>query len=162
MIYDGILGSATQRGEGERTFEVRRSGVTPSSWQSRALMPHRHPRRSNPSRNGRPATFVVSGYEVRGAMHMVAEADPVMTPIVASRHFTPVTDAVITCASDGSSFHEEIVIVNLACAAVLRAAHRRLDVVRQLRAELAAPALHAAEPRPPELLAVLKPLAPAD
>jgi hypothetical protein len=35
---------------------------------------------------------------------------------LSTRHFTPITDAIVTPAHDRVSFKEEIVVVNLACA----------------------------------------------
>lgn len=117
LIYDGVVDSATGNGEGQRAFEVaqvRRDAIMlaiprtdtlppPSSFEAVKKVPI-------------PATLVVPGYEVSGNMHLVAEADPVTTPILSTRHFTPITDAVITPANGGPSLKEKAVILNLACA----------------------------------------------
>ena len=117
IVYDGVVDNAARRGHGARTFEVaqvRRDAIMlaiprtdatsgGASFEAVAKIPV-------------PVTFVVPGYEISGNMHLVAEADPVTTPVLASRHFTPVTDAVITPAHDGSPFQEGIIVVNLACA----------------------------------------------
>jgi len=123
LVYDGVIDSAIRAGEGARSFEVaqvRRDGVLIAI-----------PRTEAATGGGGfeavkkvpfPVTLAVPGYGIAGNMHMVAEANRVTTPILASRHFTPVTDAVITRAFDGFAFPEPIVIVNLACT-VLYAPH---------------------------------------
>jgi len=117
MIYDGVVDNAARPGEGARTFDaaqVRRDAImlaiprsdatlTDGSFESVKKLPIQ-------------ATYVVPGYDISGNMHLVAEADPVTTPILSTRHFVPITDATVTPAHDGASFKEEIVIVNLACA----------------------------------------------
>ena len=63
-----------------------------------------------------PATIVLPGYEVSGNIYLLPEADAAMTPILSSRHFVPLTDAVITPSATGMMTEEPLVIVNLARA----------------------------------------------
>jgi hypothetical protein len=116
IVHDGVVDNAARPGEGARPFEVaqiRRDAILMAIPRSEA--PAQGSSFESVKKIPMATTFVVPGYEVTGDMHMVAEADPVTTPVLASRHFTPVTSAVITRASDGLVFREEIVIVNLAC-----------------------------------------------
>jgi hypothetical protein len=63
-----------------------------------------------------PATIVLPGYEVSGNIYLLPEANAAMTPILSSRHFVPLTDAVITPSDTGMMTEEPLVVVNLARA----------------------------------------------
>ena len=116
-IFDGVVDNAARPGEGARKFDaaqVRRDAIM-------LAIPRTEYIASGTSLEAVrkvpiPATFVVPGYEVSGSMYLVAEADPLTTPILASRHFIPLTDAVITPAHEGPALREPLVIVNLVCA----------------------------------------------
>lgn len=117
MIYDGVVENGARPGEGTRKFEVaqvRRDAILLAIPRSNATV--RDSSFELVKKVPIPATYVVAGYEISGNMHMVADADPVGTPVLSTRHFTPVTDAVVTPAHDCPSFKEEVVILNLACA----------------------------------------------
>lgn len=60
------------------------------------------------------ATIVLPGYDVSGNVYLLPDADPGKAPMLANRHFIPVTDATITTAGSSSSWSERIMVVNLA------------------------------------------------
>ena len=116
-IFDGVVDNAARRGEGAREFavaQVRRDAIMLAIPRTDHTAPGTSMEavRKAPI----PSTFVVPGYEVSGNMYLVPDADPVTTPILASRHFIPITDAVITPAHGGAAFREPLIIVNLVCA----------------------------------------------
>jgi hypothetical protein len=115
LVYEGTIADVSRPAETRRfeVAQVRRDAIMlaiprldapppPSSFEAVKKVPV-------------AARFVIPGYEITGSMYMVEGADPLTTPVLANRQFTPVTDATITRAGDGVSFKEEIVIVNLAC-----------------------------------------------
>ena len=117
MVYDGIVDNAARPGEGARKFEVaqvRRDAIMVAIPRTDAALPEGA--FESVKKLAVPSTFVIPGYEISGKMHLVAEADPVTTPVLSTRHFTPITDATVTPALDWVSFKEAVVIVNLACA----------------------------------------------
>ncbi len=61
-----------------------------------------------------PATIVLPGFEITGNVFLLPGADPVSAPLLANRHFIPMTDATIA-ASQGRDMarQEPLVIVNL-------------------------------------------------
>ena len=61
-----------------------------------------------------PSTVVLPGFEVKGNLHLMPDADPALVPIVSDHHFVPFTDVTIT-ADKGSSqvWQEPLVIVNM-------------------------------------------------
>ncbi len=116
-VYDGVVDNAARPGEGARSFEVaqvRRNAIMLAIPATDTALPEGA--FESVKKLPTPATFVIPGYEISGNIYLVADADPATTPVLSTRHFTPITDAIVTPALDGVSFKEEIVIVNLACA----------------------------------------------
>ncbi len=117
MVYDGVVDNAARPGEGARSFEVaqvRRDAIMVAIPRTDAVTSEGA--FESVKKVPTPSTFVIPGYEISGKIYLVAEADAATTPVLSTRHFTPITNAIITPAIDGVSFKEEIVIVNLACA----------------------------------------------
>jgi hypothetical protein len=62
-----------------------------------------------------PASLVVPGYEVSGAIYMVPQIDPHDTPLIGGHHFLPMTGATITPADERfAPWEEELLVVNMA------------------------------------------------
>lgn len=117
MVYDGVVDNAARPGEGARSFkvaQVRRDAIMVAIPRTDTALPEGA--FESVKKVPTPSTVVIPGYEISGKIYLVAEADPATTPVLSTRHFTPITDATVTPAFDGVSFKEEIVIVNLACA----------------------------------------------
>ncbi len=115
-IYAGAVANAVRKGTAASDFRIaqvkrdailiaipRTENTTPGgSMESVRKVPIR-------------STFALPGYQLSGNMFLVPDADPVITPILASRHFIPLTDAEITPAHKGPQSRERLVVVNLAC-----------------------------------------------
>ena len=61
-----------------------------------------------------PATLVLPGFDITGNVFLVPGADPITTPLLANRHFIPMTDATVAASHGrGLVWQEPLVIVNL-------------------------------------------------
>lgn len=60
------------------------------------------------------STFVVPGYEIRGELHLMPDADVTLVPIISDHHFVPLTDATVVAAEGrAQTWHEPLLIINM-------------------------------------------------
>lgn len=65
------------------------------------------------------ATIVLPGFEITGKVYLAPDANAAQVPLLASRHFIPLTDTtIVTVGNRGKVRHEPIVVVNLTRALV--------------------------------------------
>lgn len=114
-LFNGALGSAQKADEDMKDFEVaqvRRDAIlyaiplsaTPAAGSYAEAV------RKIPV----PTTLGLPGYDITGNCYHAPEADPIMAPVLSSRSFIPMTDAVIRPTFKAKIGREELVVVNLA------------------------------------------------
>jgi hypothetical protein len=61
-----------------------------------------------------PATLVVPGYEIRGDLHLMPDADPALVTIISDHHFVPLTNAMVFAdRGRDQEWHEQLLIINM-------------------------------------------------
>jgi len=118
MIYNGHLDDPFTTGEPPRRFDVAHIG--------RNAILFAAPRGDSVSR-GSPfdavkklpveTIVVVPGFEIRGNMFFLPDADPPSMPMLTSHHFIPLTEAtVLATAARLAPWREPVLVVNLSRA----------------------------------------------
>ncbi len=118
VVHDGQLDDPFHEGEAPRHFaviHVHRNAILLAVPRADAIRP------ASPfevvAKVPVPATIVLPGLEVAGNIHLAPDADPALAPLLASKHFMPLTDAmVVSVLNPGLTWQEPLVVVNLARA----------------------------------------------